>query len=191
MRTCCKRFSAGCSSHRRQQLKARVPRRSVAVATARRCTRCPPNYRRNSVSLPIFGRPSVFTGQRENRHRIFPFRAGVIRGAIPLGPPGPELPRVKRHIVVDSLGLLLAVMVTATSADDGTAAPDLLARLTAATPASGWKLCGATRSTATTPSPPGWRGPAAYEWRSSSGRRGRSASPRCRSIGWRSRRSPG
>ncbi len=39
---------------------------------------------------------------------------------------------MKRHIVVDSLGLLLAVMVTATSADDGTAAPDLLARLTAA-----------------------------------------------------------
>jgi len=36
MRTCCKRYSAGCSSHRRQQLKARAPRRSEAVAIARK-----------------------------------------------------------------------------------------------------------------------------------------------------------
>jgi len=35
----------------------------------------------------------------------------------------------KRHIVVDTLGLLLAVAVTAASADDGTAAPQVLAKL--------------------------------------------------------------
>jgi putative transposase len=37
----------------------------------------------------------------------------------------------KRHIVVDSLGLLLVVLVTAASADDGTIAPEVLGRLTA------------------------------------------------------------
>ncbi|WP_422923161.1 IS5 family transposase [Singulisphaera sp. PoT] len=35
----------------------------------------------------------------------------------------------KRHIVVDSMGLLLAVLVTAASVDDGAAAPALFARL--------------------------------------------------------------
>jgi putative transposase len=35
----------------------------------------------------------------------------------------------KRHIVVDSMGLLLAVLVTAASVDDGRAAPELFARL--------------------------------------------------------------
>lgn len=35
----------------------------------------------------------------------------------------------KRHIVVDSMGLLLAVLVTAASADDGVAARELFARL--------------------------------------------------------------
>jgi putative transposase len=35
----------------------------------------------------------------------------------------------KRHIVVDSMGLLLAVLVTAASVDDGAAAPELFARL--------------------------------------------------------------
>ena len=35
----------------------------------------------------------------------------------------------KRHIVVDSMGLLLAVLVTAASVDDGVAAPQLFARL--------------------------------------------------------------
>jgi putative transposase len=43
---------------------------------------------------------------------------------------GTKLTGVKRHIVVDTLGLLLAVMVTAASADDGTSAPDVLRRLT-------------------------------------------------------------
>ena len=35
----------------------------------------------------------------------------------------------KRHVVVDSLGLLLAVLVTAASVDDAAAAPELFARL--------------------------------------------------------------
>src|SRR5437764_3912164 len=35
----------------------------------------------------------------------------------------------KRHSVVDSMGLLLAVLVTAASADDGATAPQLFARL--------------------------------------------------------------
>jgi putative transposase len=38
----------------------------------------------------------------------------------------------KRHIVVDSLGLLLAVAVTAANVDDGTAAPQVLGKLQAA-----------------------------------------------------------
>jgi putative transposase len=37
----------------------------------------------------------------------------------------------KRHIVVDKLGLLLVVVVSAASADDGTFAPEVLGRLTA------------------------------------------------------------
>jgi putative transposase len=37
----------------------------------------------------------------------------------------------KRHILVDSLGLLLVVLVTVANADDGTTAPEVLARLTA------------------------------------------------------------
>jgi putative transposase len=44
---------------------------------------------------------------------------------------GKKLRARKRHIVVDSLGLLLVVLVTAASADDGTTAPEVLAKLTA------------------------------------------------------------
>ena len=44
---------------------------------------------------------------------------------------GKRLAGRKRHIVVDVLGLLLVVVVTAASADDGTAAPSGLRRLTA------------------------------------------------------------
>ena len=44
---------------------------------------------------------------------------------------GKKLSGRKRHIVVDTLGLLLVVVVTAASADDGTAAPEVLRRLTA------------------------------------------------------------
>src|SRR3954454_6394431 len=44
---------------------------------------------------------------------------------------GKKLTGVKRHIVVDTLGLLLVVAVSAASADDGTHAPEVLGRLTA------------------------------------------------------------
>src|SRR3954466_8158625 len=44
---------------------------------------------------------------------------------------GKEIRGVKRHIVVDTLGLLLVVVVSAASADDGTFAPEVLGRLTA------------------------------------------------------------
>jgi putative transposase len=44
---------------------------------------------------------------------------------------GKKLSGRKRHIVVDTLGLLLVVAVTAASADDGTSAPEALGKLTA------------------------------------------------------------
>jgi putative transposase len=43
---------------------------------------------------------------------------------------GKRLDGRKRHIVVDTLGLILAVTVTAAAADDGTAAPQVLKKLT-------------------------------------------------------------
>ena len=43
---------------------------------------------------------------------------------------GKRLKGRKRHIVVDTLGLLLAVTVTSAAADDGTAAPQVLGKLT-------------------------------------------------------------
>jgi putative transposase len=43
---------------------------------------------------------------------------------------GKKITGRKRHIVVDTLGLLMATAVTAASADDGTAAPEVLGRLT-------------------------------------------------------------
>src|SRR3954470_12576953 len=44
---------------------------------------------------------------------------------------GKKLRGVKRHIIVDSLGLLLVVLVTGAAADAGTTAPRVLGRLTA------------------------------------------------------------
>ena len=44
---------------------------------------------------------------------------------------GKKVRGLKRHIVVDTLGLLLVVAVSAASADDGTFAPEVLGRLTA------------------------------------------------------------
>ena len=44
---------------------------------------------------------------------------------------GKKIRGVKRHIVVDTLGLLLVVVVSAASADDGTLAPEVLRRLSA------------------------------------------------------------
>ena len=43
---------------------------------------------------------------------------------------GKKISGVKRHIVVDTLGLVLVAAVSAGSADDGTFAPEVLARLT-------------------------------------------------------------
>jgi putative transposase len=43
---------------------------------------------------------------------------------------GKKLSGVKRHIIVDTLGLLLVVVVSAASVDDGTFAPQVLNRLT-------------------------------------------------------------
>jgi putative transposase len=45
---------------------------------------------------------------------------------------GKKITGRKRHILVDKLGLLIVVVVTVASADDGTTAPVLLGRLTAA-----------------------------------------------------------
>ena len=44
---------------------------------------------------------------------------------------GKKITGRKRHLLVDTLGLLLAVVVTAANLDDGTAAPQLLSRVTA------------------------------------------------------------
>src|SRR5512132_3127883 len=44
---------------------------------------------------------------------------------------GKKITGRKRHIIVDTLGLLLVVVVSVASADDGTFAPEVLARLTA------------------------------------------------------------
>jgi putative transposase len=43
---------------------------------------------------------------------------------------GKKISGRKRHIIVDKLGLLLVVLVTVASADDGTIAPEVLGRLT-------------------------------------------------------------
>ena len=44
---------------------------------------------------------------------------------------GKKITGRKRHIIVDTLGLLLVVLVTVASADDGTIAPEVLSQLTA------------------------------------------------------------
>ena len=44
---------------------------------------------------------------------------------------GKKLKGRKRHLLVDTLGLLIAVLVTGANLDDGTAAPQLLTRVTA------------------------------------------------------------
>jgi putative transposase len=44
---------------------------------------------------------------------------------------GKKITGRKRHIIVDVLGLVLVVLVTVASADDGTTAPEVLAKLTA------------------------------------------------------------
>ena len=49
---------------------------------------------------------------------------------------GKKLKGRKRHLLVDTLGVLMAVVVTGANLDDGTAAPQLLARLAARRPAT-------------------------------------------------------
>ena len=44
---------------------------------------------------------------------------------------GKKITGRKRHIIVDTLGLVLVVLVTVASADDGTIAPEVLSQLTA------------------------------------------------------------
>src|ERR1700738_4524186 len=44
---------------------------------------------------------------------------------------GKKITGRKRHLIVDTLGLLVVVLVTVASADDGTIAPEVLRRLTA------------------------------------------------------------
>src|SRR3954463_9353464 len=44
---------------------------------------------------------------------------------------GKKITGRKRHIIVDTLGLLIVVLVTIASADDGTIAPEVLRKLTA------------------------------------------------------------
>jgi len=60
--------------------------------------------------------------------------AKTAHGGAEVGVDGGKMVRGrKRHIVTDTLGLLLIVVVTAANADDGTTAPRLLAGLTAVT----------------------------------------------------------
>src|SRR4051795_9715391 len=44
---------------------------------------------------------------------------------------GKKITGRKRHLIVDTLGLLIVVLVTIASADDGTIAPEVLGRMTA------------------------------------------------------------
>ena len=66
---------------------------------------------------------------------------------------------MKRHIVVDTLGLLLVVVVSAASADDGTFAPEVLRPADRRASHAGWSWSGPTASTTTTASTAGWRSP--------------------------------
>ncbi len=96
---------------------------------------------------------------------------------------GKKIRGVKRPIVVDSLGLLLVVMITAASLDDGTGAPGVLGRLTAAHLSRLEAVRGDTK----------YRNHALDAWleatsvrtwsRSSSDRRARWATRSCRSVG--------
>ena len=78
----------------------------------------------------------------------------TVKGSEAAGPRGydggKKINGRKRHLIVDSLGLLLVVLVSAANCDDGTHAPQVLAKLTSAHPAASTKS-GATRSTTTAP----------------------------------------
>ncbi len=71
---------------------------------------------------------------RDPDHRVASIDSQTVKGSEVGGvrgyDGGKKLRGVKRHIVVDTLGLLMVVAVSAASADDGTHAPEVLARLT-------------------------------------------------------------
>ena len=70
-------------------------------------------------------------------------KASPVRG--PRGFDGAKkIDGIKRHIVVDTLGLLVAVLVTAASVQDRAALPRLLSR--APSPCPGSAICGPTRA---------------------------------------------
>lgn len=100
----------------------------------------------------------------------------------------------KRHIAFDSLGLPLAVVVTAASADDGATARRRLGCSGNWTGdgSPGWRRSGAMGSTGTTPWNCGWserRSRSESRWWSAP--RARPDSSNCRSVGWRNGASPG
>ncbi len=78
----------------------------------------------------------------------------------------------KRHIVVDSLGLRLAVLVTAASVDDAKAAPHLFPGRRGSRWGR-WCGCSPTASTTTTPCTSGWGTTPGRTWSSSVARTGR------------------
>ena len=64
----------------------------------------------------------------------------------------------KRHIVVDTMGLLLAVAVTSAALDDGTHAPRVLRRASPRRGSRGCACCGRTANTTTGSWTAGWHG---------------------------------
>ena len=104
---------------------------------------------------------------------------------------GKKIKGRKRHLLVDTLGLLVAVLITAAGTDDGTAAPRLL-RKTPPRTSPGWRSFSATINITT------------MDWRlgsknivraggskSRSVRRVFAASPPWRNVGWWSERTLG
>lgn len=104
---------------------------------------------------------------------------------------GKKIKGRKRHIVVDALGLLLAVVVTSAGVDDADAAPQALAQLKQRRYA--WRSCGRTTNTTTINWRPGRLGSARCPGssRSCDVRLPFRASCCCPNGGWWNGRSPG
>ncbi len=90
----------------------------------------------------------------------------------------------KRHIVVDSMGLLLAVLVTAASVDDGRAGVELLRRLREETWTARLKPSMRIANITITSCGPGWARVPSTSWWWSAGRQARRGSSWCPSAGW-------